>query len=112
MYGTREIGHKMVVADLLKGDFSSSNFNVMLKNLVVKPENDSADFTHINSVEGIFLANVYDEKSIEYISNLSTDNAGSNTVITTKSPSDFVTTKISFNLGGSWDYLVAPSIDS
>lgn len=111
MYGTREIGHKMMVADLLKSDYSSSNFNVMLKNLVVKPENDSADFTHINSVEGVFLANTYDAHSIEYVKKLAM-NPEKTTARTVKSISDFVATKISFNLGGSWKYLRAPTVDS
>jgi hypothetical protein len=100
-----------MVADLLKSDYSSSNFNLVLKNLVVKAENDAADFTHIESVEGVFLANTYDDASIQYVTKMAAD-SGATSQKSIKSVSDFVTTKISFNLGASWKYLRSPTVDS
>ena len=96
----------------MKGDFSSSNFNVMLENLVVKPESDSADFNHIASVEGVFLANVYRAEQVDYVAKMTKSNKSSSNVKSVKSITDFIETKISFNLGAGWHYISAPAIDS
>ena len=103
MYGTRKLASGTIVSDLLKSNMNSSSFTILLKNLVVDTESNSAEFDHVNSVEGVFLANVYDNK-IDF----NKTNKGK----FMKNISDYKTTKISFNLGSTWDYIPAPKIDS
>jgi len=99
MYGVTTNSKQKFVSDILKSNLNSSEFNAVLKNVVFDDESQQADFYHVNSVEGVFLANIYD------------DNVYHKTMGNEKME-NYKQTKISFNMGGTWELIEPPKLDS
>jgi hypothetical protein len=88
----------------------------------VRTNNGQCDFEKVNSLEGLYIANVFDadymkdaEQEIEEEENQ--EEAGMDEKKTKKSETkdnfkDFITTAITFNKGGSWHRIKAPDRDS
>lgn len=109
MYAMRKINDELQVADLLKADYSTSNYTVMHKNIVVNSQQDRAAFQELDTMMGVSIMNVYDPKFLHLAKRVA-GNGNKGGVL--DNINKFVTTKISFNMGGTYDLLRAPARDS
>jgi hypothetical protein len=67
------------------------------------------DFVKIESIDGVYLANTYEEKKIPRESRTGIQKETNRQFLTLE---NFKQTKISFDKGGIWHLIPAPNVDS
>eukprot|EP00828_Plagiopyla_frontata_P032533 TRINITY_DN4239_c0_g1_i2.p1 TRINITY_DN4239_c0_g1~~TRINITY_DN4239_c0_g1_i2.p1 ORF type:complete len:572 (+),score=98.89 TRINITY_DN4239_c0_g1_i2:58-1773(+) len=94
-------------------DSDGSKYSLSLKNHV-RSADGQCDFEKLASLDGIYVANVYDSKKLEMIEKQVQSSYGATGKKKKKvlNINDFKTTVITFDKGGMWSPLSPPNIDS
>jgi hypothetical protein len=115
-------GEKSKYGNIYISDASGTRYSLSIKNNVRSPEGQ-CDFERIQSLEGIYLVNVYDEDKLELLktsdkASIPFEKGGKKSKSSSRQDNivadidNYKRTHISFDKGGIWKTLSAPLVDS
>lgn len=111
--------------DLFMSDSTGIRYSLSLKHCLAHVS-IGADFMKVNGIEGIYIANALDDKTVKQIINQKeqeendeeewedeeSGKSGTRKKMKKNIVNDNIHTYITFNKGGSWRYITAPKVDS
>ena len=102
------MGQEAQYGNIYISDSSGSRLTTSLMHNAIDYDGN-IDFVKIESLEGVYLANTYEEKKIPRATRSGMQKESSNQF---QQLDQFKQTKISFDKGGIWHYITAPNVDS
>lgn len=100
---TKETESGVIYSDLYRADASNTHFLKVLSNIVVEPGKNTPSIQKSPALEGLFVANVYDENLLKLRSGLKNSKAGAGS-----DSQLYIKSLVSFDFGGSWARIGPP----